>query len=538
MVDAPKIQAVSAIDGERFVIVDQNDVVSPVSHETFTGSNATIATALRARGIHIIGGEMMNALVKKVAALNVFHPANLATRVGWNVPHFVLPDGSAISPSKSDGVMVALDEIEDRCAQSGDLKGWKRGVAKRLTDQSLAKFALMLPFMPPLLRLTSRSDNFGFEIVGKKGAGKSTLQYLAASVVGSPVRGKSQPYWSTWDTTLNALEDAMPLSSDMLIIAEEAALFFADESKSKRAHLFKAFAFKAAAGSTKARLGRKQDASGYRYSYLSSSNVSLTDLLGDDSETSSAAADRLITINIPPDRPNGAFDFVPEGYGSGSEFAATLMTAAIANHGVAFRHYMRGLVDARARDEDSLLDSIRHYIGQFRRATQVDLNDGSAVRVADAFGLVYAAGRLASNYGALPRHFECGAAALAVYRLHKAGVRHVPFSDRLEQIVEDDATLVLERGNRGLSDKALKKAQAVLDLRGHRPRLLILPPFIEQFFPDWNSLRRRQEVRKAMRYDKGHLTTKVQLSRKDPQQRAYVFQLPPRPDLANDVDAD
>ncbi len=357
MVDTPTVRAVLSLSGQKYLIVMQDETSVPVPLVVFTGSTGSISAHLAARDIHIIGSDMMNRFMKEVAGQRHFEETNLADHVGWNGPHFILPDGSAISPSKSDPVIVGIDVAEGKCSQAGTLKAWKRRVAKLLSNQPIGEFALMLPFMPPLLRLTSRADNFGFELVGRKGVGKSTAQYLASSVIGSPIRGDHPPYWSTWDTTLNAIEEVMPLYSDLLMINEEAALFFADESKSKRASVFKAFAFKAAAGSTKRRMGGKEPTSGHRFSYLSSSNVSLMGLLGDDSELSSAAADRLITISIPPDRPHGLFDFVPDEYKSGSEFAGVLISAAIQNHGKPFRKYLSGLVQAKAADEASLLIS-------------------------------------------------------------------------------------------------------------------------------------------------------------------------------------
>ena len=312
MVDLPTVRPVLSIAGEKYLIVTQDQTSVPVPLAVFTGTQRDVSSHLAARDIHLIGSGMVSQFQKTVARQSAFEPMELADRGGWNGAYFILPDGSAISPTGSAQPMVGIEAVPGKCSETGTLKNWKRKVAKPLAHQSILEFVLMLPFMPPLLRLTSRADNFGFELVGKKGVGKSTAQYLAASVVGSPVRGDDPPYWSTWDMTLNALEEVMPLHSDMLIINDEAALFFADESKAKRASLFKAFAFKAAAGSVKKRLGTKVIEPGFRLSYLSSSNVSLTELLGDGSELSGAAGDRLITISIPADRPHGVFDFVPK----------------------------------------------------------------------------------------------------------------------------------------------------------------------------------------------------------------------------------
>ena len=78
--------------------------------------------------------------------------------------------------------------------------------------------------MLDLVWLTSRVGSFGFELVGEKGIGKSTLQYLMSSVLGGAIQGADGNYWVTLDTTVNALEDTMAEHSDLPIIFDEAGL--------------------------------------------------------------------------------------------------------------------------------------------------------------------------------------------------------------------------------------------------------------------------------------------------------------------------
>lgn len=111
---------------------------------------------------------------------------------------------------------------------------------------------------------------------------------------------------------------------------------------------------------------------------------------------------------VDDDRPHGIFDFLPDQYGSGAQFAEALKVAISENYGLAFPRFIRRLVKDRSTDEAKLKDRIQRYIKDFRAEVGADLNED---RVSGAFGLSYAAGMLAKDYGVLPRKFKCMAAA-------------------------------------------------------------------------------------------------------------------------------
>ena len=105
-------------------------------------------------------------------------------------------------------------------------------------------------------------------------------------------------------------------------------------------------------------------------------------------------------------------------FAGSAEYANALTRAAEQNHGHAIRKFLKQLVRARAKDDAALRAWIASRVNGFVEKANIDPNDGSAFRVAEAFGLVYAAGRLAQQYGVLPDCLAVGPAVLTCYSLH------------------------------------------------------------------------------------------------------------------------
>lgn len=125
---------------------------------------------------------------------------------------------------------------------------------------------------------------------GPKGVGKSTLQRLAAAVVGGGVEQPGRNYWISANTTSNGLEAAFPEHDDLPMILEELNLFAAGETERNRATKIDELVFRLSDGSTKARFGSNAQRS-YRFVYIASTNEPLAHvLLGYRRQVSEAAA--------------------------------------------------------------------------------------------------------------------------------------------------------------------------------------------------------------------------------------------------------
>lgn len=158
---------------------------------------------------------------------------------------------------------------------------------------------------------------------------------------------------------------------------------------------------------------------------------------------------------------------------------------------------------------------------KFRQTVGVDSNDGSAVRVADAFGLVYAAGKLSQQYGILPRQLKVRRAARKCHAMHlavRAG-RDLTMNDRLKALVDDPRVGKLVRG-------AAVRSDAIAFVKTNKSDIeLIIPKgHIGKVFPDWKKIAKSKELNDHLIRDGKHLTTKRKLGRKRPE-RVYCFKI-------------
>lgn len=516
-----QLSGMTGPSGTRYVRVSHEGASACIPFIRLGVDRPGSKTALISQGINLLSDSDWRKFLEKASDLREFPRGSVIEKVGWNGGTFALPDGTIISPGKGDGAQLAIDVHSSKCSTRGSFRKWQAKVAARLVDQHLATFLLMTAFMPPLLNLSDRFGNFGFEIVGPKGTGKSTIQYLVSSVLGGVGQNSLGHYWVTLDTTYNALDDTMALHSDLPIIMDEANLLAADASPKERAAIYKALAFKLGSGSVKVRYGSRAEAD-HRLGFIISSNEPLAELLGQSTEGARAAADRLITLQIDASRPFGVFDTLSNEFRSSSELAQKLIGAAQRHHGWAIREFLKPLVSERAADEAKLRRKISRHVRSFRKEAGVSVNDGSAVRIAEAFGLVYAAGRLAQRYGVLPRVLNVHAAALNCYRLHSAHSDNAtPFASRLLELLTDERVKTLEKG--------AKPADAIahIKIRKGEKELLVPPENIDKLFPDWRHIKSSTDVRRHQQRDGAHFGPKRSFSGKR-KCRVFCFRIPPQ----------
>jgi hypothetical protein len=471
-----------------------------------------------------------------VAKLSRFPARPLLERPGWSGAHFALADGRVFSPPDSKQPIVLFPPDTTKCASAGTPKAWKKELCEALAGQHLCVFMMTIPFAPPLLSLTTRIDNFGFELVGEGGTGKSTLQQLMATVAGGAMPNAPGHYWVDCNTTANALEPTMMTHSDQVIIMDEQALFAGGATDKAWAKSMQELVFKLAAGTSKARFPRGRQ-SEHRLIYVMSSNKPLERILGGgDAAVAAAAADRLITLNMDDHRPHGVFDHVPNGWESASAFAEALKNAAANHYGLAFPRFIRPLVKRRARDEKKLRRRIAKYLEEFRRAAAADPNDGSALRVVDAFGICYAAGKLAQKFKILPARLDCLRAAVVSYSLHLDDRRWLhALPDRLRWLAREPDVIDLDRRLPRLSTADLYGVTAFLRTnRSGRREILFTQAARDRFFPDFDALKYEPENAGLFKSEKGRDTVRRQIRKGKKKEAVYRFYLPP--DEPDDVD--
>lgn len=511
--------------GRKWIAITSDDRKLLVPFAEFHGAAKAAVDRLGAAGLILPGSKRVQALLEQVMRVRDFVPADVVEKVGWNGPHFALPDGTVFSPPEVRTPLLAFNPVTGRCSVRGDFRKWRRKVARKLTGQSLAEFAMCLAFAPPLLALTNRVGNFGFELVGVKGTGKSRIQQLVSSALGGATQGEDGHYWVSFDATPNALEQMMQGFSDLLLVLEEANLFLAGETPRVRGNAFKALAFRMGNGSTKARFDQAIQRE-TRLLIFSSSNEPLAELIGLSSEAARAAEDRLITIPLLASRAHGVFDFIPEKHPNGDSFIAELISNADEHHGHAIRRFLTSLVADRARDEVALRAKIADLIVEFRMRAGANLANGSAIRVADAFGLVYAAGVLAKEYTVLPGEYRPGASVSACYQMHLAKQEaSTSFREQLLAIAARDDVIDLGAGKLPeITEDQRNSAAAFIRSRGER-ELWILPENIVNLVPNWASIGLRQDVLAFLKREGSQRKVKRPIGPRRKPVRVYCFLL-------------
>ena len=483
---------------------------------------------LRDANLHLFGEDMKDC-VETVQRTALFPRLPLIDQPGWTLLHFGLPSGKAYSPKGSEPAIVLYRGDAQRYASKGS-KAWFTEVARLARGQSIITFALMLPFMGPLLQLSRVSFNPGFELTGPARVGKSTLQQLVASVIGPAIAQDGQNAWLPANITTNALEERLVDHADFLLIIEEMSLFYADAGDRTRGAKLRDLVFKLASGTAKSRYQSAQQKR-VRLVYLTSSNETLSALIGSTgSRTSVAAGARLLTIPIAASRPFGIFDKLPKGFES-SEAAVRAITNLIEDHhGKPIRHFIAKLVEDRALDEAKLKRRIARHMDKFREAVGIDDNVGSEASIADVFGLAYAAGMLARRYGVLPEDLQFLKSVTTVYKLNRAlGGPPLSHIDRLRRLTLRKGVIHVDRKRlRDISTANLNKAPALVRLnqKGEKEILLTERQF-SRAFPLHLDFFRDPEVQAVMRKDAdGRRTVKRTVRTNKRQERLYCFLLP------------
>jgi hypothetical protein len=481
----------------------------------------------------ILLGDDRKSLYRQVERLRDFPSRRLIEQPGWGTDYFALPSGATFSPSDRSGEtpIVLFEKVPGKCRKKGTHEDWLEHVAVPLASQALASFALMIMFAAPLLRIIKRNGNFGFELAGPKAVGKSTLQYIATSVVGPSMDGRGKNYWISGNATVAGLEGVIPEHADLPIVIEEMNLFAAGAVSKPRAAQFDALVWSLADGSVKAR-HKDHGQQRCRFVYLTSTNEPLAALLeGQRKEVSSAAADRLLTLPVGLDRPNGVFDSIPPEYEDAGEFATALTAAVGRYYGTALPLFLQGLVQARHESQSRLRKQIEKLMAKFRQKVGVDPSKRYSRRVVDAFGLVYAAGVLAKRYGALPATFNCLRAARRAYELNRSITENLSNADRVMKLARRGDVIKLRSGRlRKLTDAEVERAAGFVSRKGKHRELLLTQAALRRVFADPKAGLKDPEVKAMLNSDAGRKTVKRQIRANRRPERVYCFRLPKKDD--------
>lgn len=474
---------------QRWIKIERGQESATVELHLFAAGMAAVWKSLPQRGLILVRKSDRARVTKHVEELGDFPPTLVFSRPGWSEGQYVNASGRVFKPRGATKGVVAFTTNPTKCAKKGVHAKWREQIAVPLIGHPIPCFFIMVALASAMLELSGRTDNFGFELAGEGGKGKTTTQRIMASVVG-PAMEKNRGYVTTFNMTPAALEQSMRWHSDMPFIIDEANLFGSGDGGHADKRKMREFAFQMASGTTKGRFDDPQQ-EGFRFIFVTSANEPFNELLGQThQDVANAATDRLMSITV-PEGDAGVFGPLLSGYDNYRQFTLSLEAAMSEQYGTAMPKFLKKLVERRHKDEAALKASIRRKIDRFKAEVGINDNNGSDVRVAEAFGLVYAAGELARLHGILPKDFECLGSARHCYANFRSTVsirqtlreRLIAIANRPETIRIDPKNLV------ELSDHAVASAGAFIRERKGERLLLMTTAFGKKTFPDWNALK-------------------------------------------------
>lgn len=293
--------------------------------------------------------------------------------------------------------------VDHALRESGTLEEWQANVGRYAAGNSRLVLALSTAFAAPLLYPTG-AESGGFHFRGASSTGKSTALVVAGSAWGG---GGIRGYVRTWRATSNGLEGVAAMHCDCLLCLDEMGQVDGRDAGQ--------IAYMLANGVGKARATRSGEArppAEWRLLFLSSGELSLADKIAEDGRGRKVAAGQQVRIvDIPADAGAGLGLFENlHGFPSADAFARHLKMAAGEHYGHPSRAFLRTLVD----NFDAIAPAVKGYMDEFLVENCPTDADGQVSRVAARFGLVAAAGEMATQAGVAP--WEPGEATRAAAR--------------------------------------------------------------------------------------------------------------------------
>lgn len=371
---------------------DGREKTEVVSRALLAASHGEVRSRLAGEGLVVNPARgKADRFAGALAEVTSSRRMTLVGATGWaSGDRFVLPR-RVIGPPGSERVLFTGDAAALHYGEAGTLDSWRAGVAAHGTGNRLLTFALSLAFAGPLLRPLGLEGG-GFHFRGPSSCGKTTLALAAGSVWGG---GGPLGAGQSWRATANALEMVAYGHSETLLVLDELALVAPEEAGQA--------AYALSTGQAKGRA--KTDGSLRRRAewlamILSTGEIGLADHIRASRRAERPMAGqelRLVDINADAGGGLGVWDALPEHTTPGG-YSDAIKAACGVSYGLAgpaFVEIMAGDLTA-ARGKAAL--TLATFLHEMRR----EGDTGQVHRAAQRFGLVAAAGELATEFGVTP----------------------------------------------------------------------------------------------------------------------------------------
>ena len=361
------------------------------------GAPSEISGRLLDGGLHLaLGSATERSLLSYIANAKPKSRLQAVERGGWHEVDgkhcFVLHDRTLTADGKPEVFLQSRGAAtHPSVRQCGTLKDWGENVAIYAINNSRLAVSISIAFSAPLVALVG-AEGGGFHLQGASSIGKSTALYAIGSVFyGGGLRGAL----GTWRATDNSHEANAVAHCDLPMTLDEMGE--ADPNSVGRV------AYMLANGKGKGRAnvdGSGRPSAEWRATFLSSGEVGLNEVMSGArvGDNTARAGQQVRVVDFSAQAgPLGLFETCHD-FETPKQLAEHLSDASKRYYGTAGMAWLRYLVAHR----DAVALVAKELMKAFVASNVPKGAGGQVGRVANRFGLVAAAGEIATRIGILP----------------------------------------------------------------------------------------------------------------------------------------
>lgn len=389
--------------------------------------------------------------------------ARLVTRLGWHGDAYLLPDrviGNCGEHLHFYEAGAALPPI----SQCGTLEQWQQQIGALCVGNHRLAFATCIAFAGPLLQLLGQESG-GFHFHGISSSGKSTTGRVACSVYGPPAFERS------WRSTDNALESIAAAHSDGLLVL--------DEISQCDPRIVGETVYMLGNGTGKARANDRGQAGKpvqeWRLLFVSSGEKTLAETMAEAGRELKAGMEvRMLAMHADAGKGFGLFDTL-HGFDGGAALSDALQARVKKYYGTPLLAFLTALCEPGKLLAYAAM--LRKTVERFAADALPENASGQAHRAAARFGLVAAAGELATALGVTgwpdATAHKAAKACFAAWLAERGGAGHLEgdaIVTRLRLVVERSGESRFTRWD-GIAAKTDDHAPRTTDRLGFRRTL-------------------------------------------------------------------
>jgi putative DNA primase/helicase len=357
--------------------------------ELLAGDAAAVRGYLLSGGLSFMttNRQLRERFIEYLQTAPVERRARCVGQIGWHDGRsYVLPE-TVISPGGAEAILY---QTPHDAGHYWDVRGtaaeWREKVGSPCSGNSRLLLPVSAAFTGPLLSLVG-GESGGFHFHGATSTGKTTALIVGGSVCGG---GGPLGFVQSWRATTNGMEAVAASHND--------ASLFLDEMSQADPRDVAMMAYLVGNGQGKARMNTSiapRKRLSWKVLSVSAGELTVAEHAATVGQrTRGGAGVRLLNIEADAGAEMGMFEDL-HGAASPDVFANQLKAAALRYYGAVFIKYIGWLV----RNRDKAAEAIRKAQKKFQESVVPQDAAGEVRRAAERFGLIGAAGELATRMG-------------------------------------------------------------------------------------------------------------------------------------------